>query len=385
MSRTRSFVLAALLIAVIVVGSGMAVVYLLRQNDSVSRLLWGGNVAVIAPPGERSTGEGCTGRMEVMPSLAGVVAQVRPSTVYIAVREVPPKSFLDPFPREQEGVGSGIIINADGHILTNYHVVRDAQALVVVLTDGRQFTATAVGGDPATDLAVIKIPVNDLPAVKFADTSSVRIGDWVVAIGNALGLPGGPTVTVGVISALHRTIADNSSGRVLEDLIQTDAAINPGNSGGPLVNTGGEVVGINTAVATSPLGGQAAGIGFAISGEAFLPVMADLVRYGRVPRAYLGIVGVPLTPAPVARTGVLVQRGVLVLDVVPGSPAAKAGIKQHDTIIQIGNRRVTGMNDVWRFLREASVGQLIAIRVQRGSDVRTLNVELTEVRKPGSN
>ncbi|MFH1485085.1 MAG: trypsin-like peptidase domain-containing protein, partial [Chloroflexota bacterium] len=179
-----------------------------------------------------------------LPSITDAVDTIRPAVVFITVRTLSLDFFLQPVP--QQGAGTGVIFDAKGYILTNNHVVENARQIKVSLPDGRAFDAELVGRDPPTDLAILKIAADALPLARFGDSQKLRIGDWVVAIGNALALEGGPTVTVGVVSAMGRSIDGNTG--TLHDLIQTDAAINPGNSGGPLVNLKGEVVGINTAI-----------------------------------------------------------------------------------------------------------------------------------------
>ena len=196
-----------------------------------------------------------------LPSITDVVDQVNPAVVSIVVGTVSYNWFMQPVPSEQ--AGSGVIIDAEGYIVTNNHVVADGTSITVSLTDGRSFDATIIGTDPSTDLAVIKINGDNLPTASFGNSSALRVGEWVVAIGNALALEGGPTVTVGVVSALGRTI-EESSDVTLYDLIQTDAAINPGNSGGPLINLNGEVIGINTAKISSV---EVSGVGFAIRNQ----------------------------------------------------------------------------------------------------------------------
>jgi len=207
-----------------------------------------------------------------LPAITDVVELVKPAVASIIVGTVGYNIFLQPVPQEQ--AGSGIIIDERGYIVTNNHVVEGAQSITVTIPDGRSFDATIVGTDPLIDLAVIKIDGDNLPTASFGDSSELEVGEWVVAIGNALDLPGGPTVTVGVISALGRTI-QAQRGVTLYDVIQTDAAINPGNSGGPLVNLQGEVVGINTAKVTSI---EVSGVGFAISSNTAKMVVQELIE-----------------------------------------------------------------------------------------------------------
>src|SRR5579859_4523754 len=234
------------------------------------------------------------------------VAQAdRPAVVQITNEQVQMDQYNQPY-TVPAGVGSGVIYDNQGHILTNDHVIAGAQSLLVSLTDGRAFTATLVGEDQLTDLAVIQIKGPKLPVAQLGDSSQLQVGDWVVAIGNALALPGGPTVTAGVASALGRTVQEpadpnnpnSTNGPYLFDVIQTSAPINPGNSGGPLVDLNGDVVGINTlaAVQTEPGGPQAQGIGFAIAINTARKIAATLIAQGHVAYPYLGVDVVTNTP-----------------------------------------------------------------------------------------
>ena len=266
---------------------------------------------------------------------------VKPAVVQITNEQVQVDQFNSPF-TVPAGVGSGAIYDNQGHILTNNHVVEGAQRLLVSLPDGRSFDANLVGRDPQTDLAVLQISGDNLPVVQVGDSRQVRVGDWVVAIGNALALPGGPTVTAGVVSALGRTVQEPSSpgpggasgqpqaaaaGPLLFDVIQTDAPINPGNSGGPLLDLEGHLVGINTLVAgQAEPGVQAQGIGFAIAIDTAKPIADQLVASGRVVHPLLGIQYAPLNAAIARQLGVRAQDGVVVGQVEPGSPAAAAGL-----------------------------------------------------------
>jgi S1-C subfamily serine protease len=259
-----------------------------------------------------------------------VSQKVRPAVVQITNEQIQ----LDQFSQGltvPTGVGSGVIYDGQGHILTNNHVVEGAQSLLVSLPDGRTFKGRLIGRDPETDLAVVQISGRDLPVAELGDSSQLQVGDWLVAIGNALALPGGPTVTVGVVSAMGRTIQEptdsGAAGPFLFDLIQTSAPINPGNSGGPLVNLAGQIVGINTIVAgQAEPGVQAQGIGFAISIATAKPIADELVSTGRVIHPTLGITYLPLSPAIAARTGIQVRDGVVVMRVPSGSPTASAGL-----------------------------------------------------------
>ena len=215
-----------------------------------------------------------------LPDVAAVVARVGPSVVSLLVEMG--SGFA---------AGSGVIFDAEGHILTNNHVIHDANRVTVTLDDGHQYDARVIGTDRLTDLAVLKIESVVYPHVDFADPGSLQVGQWVIAIGNALALPGGPSVTVGVVSAVDRSF-EAQRGRILNGLIQTDTVINPGNSGGPLLNLSGEIVGINTAVLR---GERIEGIGFAVSSETAIPVSRELIANGRVKWAWLGVVASELS------------------------------------------------------------------------------------------
>ena len=250
--------------------------------------------------------------------------------------------------RRSGGSGSGVIFREDGYILTNNHVVEDADSITVVFSDGREREGEIVGTDLRTDLAVVRVDERGLPTAPLADVSKLRVGDWVIAIGNALGLQGSPTVTLGIVSALQRSIPSGSGNVTLFDLIQTDAAINPGNSGGPLVNLRGEVVGINTAVLR---GTEAQGIGFAVSMETAIPVANELVDNGRVVWPWLGVGVADVNPAIAAEMGLTARSGVVISNVETGGPAQQAGMETDDVVISLGGKPVTNLRDLQRILR----------------------------------
>jgi serine protease Do len=279
------------------------------------------------------------------------------------------------------GVGSGVIYDDQGHILTNNHVVEGADQLIVLLPDGRTFTGTLLGGDARTDLAVVQISGDNLPVAELGDSTQMRVGDWVVAIGNALALPGGPTVTAGVVSAQGRTIQEpptsQGPGPFLFDLIQTDAAINPGNSGGPLVNLDGQVIGINTlGGSTTSSGLQTYGIGFATAISTAKPLADQLVANGKVEHPYLGITYVPLNPALSAQNNIPVPQGAYIRSVVPGSPAAQAGLQTGDVITKVNGQTLQSDSDLARFLSSHKPGDTVTLTVVRGSQTLTIDVTL---------
>jgi len=311
-----------------------------------------------------------------LPSITEVVEAVMPAVASIVVGTVSYNIFLQPVPTEQ--AGSGVIIDDRGYIITNNHVVEGAESIAVTLPDGRTFDAALVGTDPLTDLALIKIEGDSLPTAVFGNSSEVRVGDWVVAIGNALALEGGPTVTVGVISALGRTI-EAESGWSLYDVIQTDAAINPGNSGGPLINLQSEVVGINTAKISAV---EVSGVGFAMSADTARPVIMGLIANGYVSRPYLGISLVTVTPAIARSYELTTEVGAMVYRVVTGTPADRAGLRANDVITLIDGEKVTTADDVVLAIRAHDIGDRIEITYLRGS--REITTSATLVERPRS-
>ncbi len=310
-----------------------------------------------------------------------VAQHVRPAVVQITNQQTQQGPFNQPF-TIPTGVGSGVIYDSQGHILTNNHVVEGAEQLLVSLPDGRSFQGKLIGADPQTDLAVVQISGDNLPVAQLGDSSQLQVGDWVVAIGNALALPGGPTVSVGVVSALGRSVQEpgsqtsNQAGPLLFDLVQTDAPINPGNSGGPLVNLAGQVIGINTLVAgQAETGVQAQGIGFAISTSSAKPIAGQLVATGHVVHPYLGIFYQALNPALAARLNIRQTQGVLIGDVAPGSPAEKAGLLANDVITAIDNQPLKEESDLGKFLNAHKPGDTVTLSVTR--DGQQGNVKVT--------
>jgi S1-C subfamily serine protease len=311
--------------------------------------------------------------------MSQVAEQVKPAVVQVTNEQS--LSFASQSGEVPVGVGSGVIYDEQGHILTNNHVVENASKLLVSLPDGRVFPATLLGGDARTDLAVLQIEGDNLPVAQLGDSNQMRVGDWVIAIGNALALAGGPTVTGGVVSATGRTIQEPSTsqgpGPFLFDLIQTDAAINPGNSGGPLVNLDGQVVGINTLSGGSAGQGlQAEGIGFAIGISAAKPLADQLVATGSVVHPYLGIGYVPLNPALSARYGIPVSYGAYVTTVTNGSPADQAGLQADDVITKVDGTALHSDSDLALILSRHKPGDELSLTVQRGNQALSLKVTL---------
>ena len=272
-----------------------------------------------------------------------------------------------------QGMGSGVIIDSSGIILTNNHVVRGGGKITVRLHDGREFEATEVKQDPKTDMAIVRIEgAGDLTAASLGDSDKTQVGDWVLALGQPFGLEG--TVTAGIISAKGRGLGITAR----ENFLQTDAAINPGNSGGPLVNLDGEVVGINTAISSRSGGYQ--GVGFAVPVNLAKWVTRQLIDSGTVRRAYLGVGIQPVTQELAEKFGVKVRQGVLVTEVFPETPGAKAGLKPGDVIVQFGGKAVSQPRELQGLVERAEIGPKHAMAVVR--DGKHLNLELTVRQQP---
>ncbi len=314
-------------------------------------------------------------------AIIAVVEKARPSAVQITSQR---STRPGPGAGQQlvpAGVGSGVVIDDQGHVLTNAHVVSGADGLTVTLTDGRRFPARLVGQDAQTDLAVLKIDGDQIPVAAIGRSSELDEGMWVVAIGNALGLEGGPTVTTGVVSALGRTVREpgegGGPGPFLFDVIQTDAPINPGNSGGPLLNLDGEVIGINTLVAgSSGTGVPAQGIGFAIAIDTAIPLAREMIETGRVAHPYIGVSFVPLNVALASQFGTGVTKGVLVLGVEPGSPAARGGLREGDVIVALNGDDLVGESDLPAALNRMDAGDRVTLDVRRGGQTVKVTFEL---------
>ncbi len=278
---------------------------------------------------------------------------------------------FEPYPEQSTGIGTGFIFDKSGLIITNEHVIHGASKIEVTI-DGfdKPLSAKVVGSDQELDLAVLKVSVNkDLPVLKLGDSNKTEVGSWVIAIGNPYGLD--HTVTVGVISAKGRPV--QVSGRMFKDLLQTDAAINPGNSGGPLLNTAGEVIGINTAVNAS-----AQGIGFAIPVATVKEVLDDLVNNGKVTKPYIGVYLQPVDKELAEYFGAPDTNGAIVAYVVPGSPAEKAGLRKGDIIVEMAKKKIKTPEDVTNNLKKIKIGDKVVFQVFREGHTEFITVKIGE-------
>ncbi|MDX1374580.1 MAG: DegQ family serine endoprotease [Burkholderiales bacterium] len=322
-----------------------------------------------------------------VPTLAPMLAQVTPAVVNIAVIQRRPEMqnplLRDPFfrrffglpdaQRPQMSAGSGVIMDAaQGYVLTNHHVIKDASEVVVTLKDNRRFQARVVGSDAGTDIALLKIEAEGLVAAQPADSDALQVGDFVVAIGNPFGI--GQTVTSGIVSALGR--AGLSSG-AYEEFIQTDAPINPGNSGGALVNLNGELVGINTAI-IGPAGGNV-GIGFAVPVNMAQAVMRQLIRFGEVRRGRLGISMQDLAPDLARSLGIAPGEGAVIAEVQPDSPAARAGLRAGDVVTAVNGRPVRTASGLRARLGVLPVGETVELVVRRDGATRIVRARIGEI------
>lgn len=307
--------------------------------------------------------------VEQTSAVISVAKNVSPSVVAIAS-----KSQITDFfglTRPIEGAGTGFIITADGMIATNRHVVEDPGASYTVVTsDGKRFDAAILAKDPFQDLAVLKIDAKDLQVVDLGDSDRLQVGEWVVAIGNALGQFQN-TVTAGVLSGKERSIEDHPE---LEGLLQTDAAINPGNSGGPLVNLKGQVIGINTAVVR----GGAEGLGFAIPINNVKKVIDSVKKTGRISRPFVGIRYIPIDRRVAALNDLPVDYGVFIIEVTKAGPAEKAGLKRNDIILEFDGKKITQDENLARLIAEKNIGDKVGLKVLRSGKESTVEVTLEE-------
>lgn len=295
-----------------------------------------------------------------------VVEETLPSVVNVSTIALRRDLLLQVTP--VKGVGSGTIIDENGYIATSYHVIEEAQQIEVTLYTGERFEASPVGADKLMDVAILKINASNLRPVKFCNHEDLKVGQLVVAIGNPLGLPGGPTVTIGVISALNRTL--QSPRGLMSRIIQTDAAINPGNSGGPLINMKAEMVGMSTAIVPF-----AQGIGFAVPSDTVRRIFEDVRLYG-LARPWIGIAGIDLNRAIASYYGISFMRGVLVVSAFENGPAFKAGIRPGDVILRVDEFNISSMDDVTKSLRGRQVGDVVELTIGRSSKVFRAFVKL---------
>jgi serine protease Do len=375
MSKKSILTALALLTAGILIG----VMLVSNANNGIMRGLAfaGGDVKLGGPVPVMTQNSAVKALSE---NFAAVSRAVTPSVVYVDVvtkvksaeksapRDQFHRFFFGPdfqMPEQQpsEGLGSGVIVTTDGYIITNNHVVEnaDTEKIEVVLHDKSSYKARVVGTDPSTDLAVIKIEATGLTAAALGNSDNLQVGDWVVAIGNPMGLTS--TVTAGIISAMGRDIGINKDKYRIEGFIQTDAAINPGNSGGPLVNMNGEVIGINSAIATTNAAYQ--GYGFAVPVNILKTVAADLIKYGEVKRGYIGVQIQEVSQTMASALGMKEPTGVIVQELVKGGAGEAAGIKEGDVILTIDGKEVTKPNELQAHIAQRHAGDEVTLKIFR--------------------
>ena len=309
-----------------------------------------------APPPLSSVGS--------LPSIVDLVDKVRPAVATISVEALTRGLFFD-------FTDAGMVVRPDGYIVTNFHVIQDANDIQVTLPGIGSYEARVVGEDPLTDLAVLKIEADNLPFVRFGDSRDMRVGDWVIAVGNVLALKGGPTVTLGIVSALGRSLTTDRGS--LYDLLQTDAAINEGNSGGPLVNIEGEVIGINTAILR-----DAYGIGFAVSSAVASPIIDSLIDEGRVVRPLIGLTGADVTPARAGQLKLNVTEGVIVTRLSRDGPAFKGGLRVGDVITKLDGIPTPDMARFLTLLWTYDVADTVRLEYISNNQTFETSVELAE-------
>jgi len=300
-------------------------------------------------------------------AIISAVEKIKPSVVSVSTVRLYYGLLFAPIP--VKGVGSGIVLSSDGYILTNTHVVYGAKDITITFTDGSVSKGNLIGSCRIHDMAVIKVERQGLQPASFGNTDKLKVGMIVLAVGNPYGLTGGPTVTLGVISALSRTIKTEYG--VMRGLIQTDAAINPGNSGGPLINLDGKVVGVNTALIPF-----AHGIGFAIPAEDAVRCAGDIIKYGKHITPWLGLAGITIKPEMSRYYSLPVSRGVLVSRVFPGSPASKARLKEGDIITKVDGELLNTAEDLQSMVKIRRPGEILRLEVYRGGVRKMIDVKL---------
>ena len=303
--------------------------------------------------------------------ITNVAEKVGSAVVGISSQKIAYDFFLQPIPTD--GVGSGFIFDERGYILTNAHVVSGATKITVTLADGRSIPGTVVGQDKNNDIAVVKINADKLNLAPLGDSKNVKVGQLAIAIGNPLGLELQRTVTAGIISATSRTVKD-SDGVVHENMFQTDASINPGNSGGPLLNSKGQVIAINTAKITG-----AEGIGFAIPINVAKPIAEELIAHGTVSQPYIGITGSNITDEIAQYYNLPTSKGIVIMQIINGGPAAMAGLQPGDIITEIGGRNITDMQELKDTIKSKKVGDSIDLTVITSQGTSTVKVVLGQM------
>jgi len=340
-----------------------------REANGLVRTFNDGNSVIAELPVEPSSGDD-----ELLDSysktITRAVAKIGPAVVNIRVHKAIRERRRG---TESGGSGSGFVIAPDGFILTNSHVVHDAARMEVTLADGHVFDGVLVGDDPETDLAVVRINASQLVHAQFGNSKSIRVGQIAIAIGSPFGFQ--QTVTVGVVSALGRSMR-SQSGRLIDNVIQTDAALNPGNSGGPLVNSSGEIIGVNTAIIL-----PAQGICFAIASNTAEFVAAWLIKEGLIRRSWIGVAGqnVPIHRRVVRFHRLAVDHGILVSSIEPGSPASRAGLREGDVIVTFGGEPVSGIDELHRHLVAKAIGVPALVTVIRHTEKLDLVVTPEEL------
>jgi len=387
----RSFKIGLVAGLFLVVGVAIGAVFALRMDGSASTTNTALAAGDVQPPPIANVTAG--------PNFVPIVKEALPAVVNISTTRViksqgqtsgspfPDDPFFRQFfgeqffhnfqiPRErrESALGSGVIVDSDGYIITNNHVVAKADTIKVILGDNREYKAKVIGTDPKTDIAVIKINAKNLPVIPWGDSNKLQVGEYVLAMGNPFGL--NQTVTMGIVSAVGRAnvgIAD------YEDFIQTDAAINPGNSGGALVNTQGQLVGINTAIFTRS--GGYMGIGFAIPSDMARDVMDQLIKHGRVIRGWLGVSIQEVTPELAKNFGLSEPRGALVGEVIKNSPAAEAGVKTGDVIVGYDGKNIDTPTTLRNLVADTPVGKEVNVKVIRHKEPKTFEIKIAEQSK----
>lgn len=377
--RTRSFILVVALLSIVAAGACGAEDPAPSSTPEPASALSSASTPTPLPlpipfsdvppdPGAAGGPAATLTSLRGLPSIADVVDRVKPWVASITVQSIVQGLFVN---FEDEGAGSGVVVRSDGYILTNNHVIAGANEIKVHLPDGNTYDARVVGMDRVTDLAVIKVDAENLPVATFTDSDDLRVGDWVITIGNALALKGGPTVTLGIVSALRRTITTDRGS--FYNLIQTDAAINSGNSGGPLVSLDGEVVGINQAILR-----EARGMGFAVTTNAMRPVVDSLIKHGRVVRPLIGFSGNDVTAALANELNLSVSDGVIVTALSPFGPADKADIRVGDIITSIDGIPTPDVARWLSILWSYTVGDEIQVEYLHNNEPASTTITLTE-------